>query len=338
MPPARRLALVALALTICSGVVGDAAAGRGATPVRVALVVDPEAGVEGVTGLEIVGLQRASRDFGVETRVVTHTIRTTYASTFRSLAREGYDLVVAASVLQARGALAAAASSPDTRFALMDVRAADAGERTPANVVNLSFREEEIGYVVGYLAGLVERARPGRDVVASIGGEPVPPVVRFMAGYRAGARRANPRVRHLYAYSGTFFVPESCERAAIALAAKGAGVLLPVAGRCGLGALATAKDRGLFAIGADVDQSSLGPHILTSALKRFDVAVYRAVGLLARRRLATGRDVTLGVREGALDLGRISPRVRPSLVRRTRATMREIASGRIAGIPTSLGD
>ncbi len=304
---------------------------------RIALVLDP-VGFEAIPRHEAAGLERAARDFGVEARIVIQPVRTSSTSTYRSLARQGYDLLVASSALQIPGALTAAGSAPKTKFALVDARAEELDDPLPANVAALAFREEQIGFVVGYLAGLVEQTRSGPDVVGSVGGFQAPPVDRFIAGYRAGARRASPRIRHLNAYSGTFGDPESCERVATAQIAKGAGVVFSVAGRCGLGALAAAKQHGVFGIGVDQDQSSLGPHILTSALKRFNVAVYRTVGLLVRGRFETGRDMFLGLREHGLDLGKVSPRVPPSLVRQTRAIMRQIESGRITGIPTTLGD
>lgn len=329
-----RLPLLAvLAVVVCAA---GSTAGA-AREYRVALVLDPEA-FTAIPRQEVAGLRRASQDFGVEARVVVQPIRTSSTSTFRTLAREGYDLVVAGSALLANGALTAAESNPDTRFALLDVGPVEAPEPLPGNVVALRFREEEIGFVAGYLAGLVERSREGPDVVASVGGFRFPPVDRFIAGFRAGARRASPRVRHLNAYSGTFLDPSSCARVATAQIAKGAGVVFAIAGRCERGALVAAKRHGIFGVGTDADWSSLGPHVLTSALKRFDIAVYRTVGLDVRGQLGTGSAMSLGLREAALGLGRISPRVPPSLVARTRAIMRRIASGDIAGIPTRLGE
>lgn len=327
---------VALALAIAlAGASGSEA--KGAVHHRIALVLDP-AGFEAVPRQEAAGLERAARDFGVEARIVIQPVRTSYTSTYRSLARQGYDLLIASSALQIPGALTAAGWAPKTKFALIDARAEEINVPLSANVVALAFREEQIGFAVGYLAGLVERTRPGPDVVGSVGGFQWPPVDRFIAGYRAGARRASPRVRNLNAYSGNFFDPESCERVATAQIAKGAGVVFNVAGRCGLGTLAAAKRHGVFGIGVDRDQSSLGLHVLTSALKRFDVGVYRTIELFVRGRLETGRDLFYGLREHALDLGKVSPRVPPQLVQRTRVIMGQIESGRIRGIPTTLGD
>ena len=64
----------------------------------------------------------------------------------------------------------------------------------PANVQGLLFREQEVGYLVGYLAGLEEKRRAGADAISAVGGFKEPPVDRFIAGYFAGAEKAAPGI------------------------------------------------------------------------------------------------------------------------------------------------
>lgn len=300
---------------------------------RIALVVD-QAGDTPVAVQYRAGLRRASRDFGVEVRVVVQPVRTSFTSTYRSLARESYDLVIAGTYTSAAAAIAVARLSPETSFALPDVRSGETGLALPPNVAAFGFREEEVGFVVGYLAALEERLRPGPDKIGSVGGLKAPPVDRFIAGYLAGARRARPQIRYVNRYAGTFVDQESCRRVATEQIAKGAGVVFAVAGRCGLGALAAAKQHGIWGIGVDQDQSALGAHVLTSAVKRFDAVVYRTIELLVRGRLVTGQDTLLGLREGVLELGTVSPRVPRALVDQALRVEGQIESGRITDIPT----
>lgn len=86
----------------------------------------------------------------------------------------------------------------------------------PENVGGVSTRNEEIGFVTGYLAGLVERQRPGRDVIGSVGGWKVPTVDGFISGFRAGARHASPGIWTLNAYSNDFVDPDNCRAVAAA--------------------------------------------------------------------------------------------------------------------------
>jgi basic membrane protein A len=306
---------------------------EGAKRYRIAFV----AGIDGVRPpimqQYLAGLRRAVHDLDVEVRIVVQPVRTSRTSTFEGLARQGYDLVIA----PFGGVFAAAAAYPDQRFVVVDARMAEFGARWPANVQSVTARDEEIGFVVGYLAGLVERERSGPDAVGSVGGAKFPVVDRFIAGYRAGAKRASPSIRVLNGYAN-FWDPELCGRVAGAQIAKGIGVVFNVAGACGLGTLAAARKHRIWGIGVDQDQSALGPHILTSAIKDLGLVTYRTIELLVQGRLETGGETLLGVREGVLRLGPVSPRVPRRLVVRTLAVQRAIASGRIGGIPATLKD
>src|SRR5947207_1700802 len=119
--------------------------------------------------------------------------------------------------------------------------------------------------------------KPGPDVIGSVAGQKQPPVDRFIAGYQAGAKAADPGVKTLNAYSQDFSDQAKCKQVALNQIEQGAGVIFQVAGGCGLGALDAAKEKGVWGIGVDADQSFLGPHILTSAVKRVDTAVFDAV-------------------------------------------------------------
>jgi basic membrane protein A len=277
----------------------------------------------------IAGLRRAHRAFGVDAKVVTPSYRESYESVATHLAREGVDLVIGGLAVEGSALVRAAAANPRTPFAVVDVDPAAWLSPWPSNANGVVFREQEVGYLVGYLAGLVERRRQGHDVVAAVGGMKVPPVDRFIAGYGAGVRRASPGARVLVAYSGTFTDPERCARIASAQIERGAGVVFPVAGWCGDGALASARREHVWGIGVDADRSGLGPHILTSAVKRFDVAVYRSVARLLAGTTPYGGTTSLGLREGGVALGAVSPLVPRSLVERTLDVRREIVAGRI---------
>ena len=80
---------------------------------------------------------------------------------------------------------------PKTRFAIVDVANGDLAGK-PKNVLGLLFREEQVGYLAGYLAGLEAKRLPGKDVVSSVAGEKQPPVDRFIAGYQAGREEGGP--------------------------------------------------------------------------------------------------------------------------------------------------
>jgi basic membrane protein A len=102
-----------------------------------------------------------------------------------------------------------------------------------------------------------------------------------------------------------------------------------VADACGLGALEAARERGIWGIGVDVDQSHLGRHILTSALKRFDVAVFDTIEELARGTLETGRTSRFSLRTGGVGIGTVSAAVPRPLHVEIEHVRAEIVAGKI---------
>ncbi|HTI34310.1 MAG TPA: BMP family ABC transporter substrate-binding protein [Miltoncostaea sp.] len=270
---------------------------------------------------------QAARRTGTRARIVSLDARQDVAGTFALLARQGHDLVIGDPEMAAELA-DVAERYPGTRFATIDIPVADARDRPP-NVTVVEIRPSEAAYLAGWLAGRMERRRPGPDAVGVVGGFPVPPVDAFVAPFRAGALRAAPGARVLTGYSRSFVDPTACAAVAEREVAEGAGVIFDVAGGCGPGTLDVARDAGVWAVGVDRDRAGLGPFILTSVLKRYD----RAFALLMRQarddRAPTGRAIVLGLRRGGTELGRISPRVPDRVLRELAAVRRAILRGAI---------
>ena len=129
--------------------------------------------------------------------------------------------------------------------------------------------------------------------------------------------------------------PAKCKAVAMNQIAKGAGAVFDVAGACGLGTLQAAKEKGVWGIGVDVDQSFLGRHILTSVLKNYDLDAYKTIEALVRRRLKTGGNEVWNLRNRGVGLGRISPKVPRSFVRQVARIRKQIIAGKIT-VPTTL--
>jgi basic membrane protein A len=262
--------------------------------------------------------------------VLTPAPKEGYVPSLSLLARQKYDLVIGMGIPAAAAAAIdrVATEFPQTRFAIIDV-AHDELARRPKNVVGLVFREEQAGYLAGHLAALVLTLSPGEEVISSVGGQRVPAVEKYIAGYQAGARRANPRVTTLNGYTDDFLDPVKGRSVALSQIAKGSRVVFQVASACGLGALEAARERGIWGIGVDVDQSHLGRHILTSAVKRMDVAVFDTIEELARGTLQTGRTSRFSLRNGGVGLGAISAAVPRSLEAEIEDVRAEIVAGKI---------
>ena len=295
---------------------------------RVGLVMEP-AGIDNPYNHgAYLGLERAVRELPIKGRVLTPAPKEGYVPSLSLLARQKYDLVIGTGGSAAPAIDRVATAFPGTRFAILDV-AHDDLAHCPENVLGLAFSVEQAGYLAGHLAALVLTLSPGEEVVSSVAGERVPSVERWIAGYQAGARRANPRVTTLNSYTDDFIDPVKGRSVALSQIAKGSRVVFQVADACGLGALEAASERGVWGIGVDVDQSHLGPHILTSALMRFDVAVFDTIEALARGTLETGRTSRFSLENGGVGLGAISAAVPRSLEAEIEHLKDEIVAGNI---------
>ncbi|HUQ23650.1 MAG TPA: BMP family ABC transporter substrate-binding protein [Gaiellaceae bacterium] len=350
---ARHLAPLVGLLLILAGCGGDAGSGGDAVPaaststarstepagprLQVGLVTD----IGGLDDrsfnfLANKGLEQAEKELGVQGRVVVSHSNADYVPNLSSLASRKYDLVVGVGFLMAEAVDAVAKQFPNVRFAIIDFPQQDLKSK-PANVRGLLFREQEAGYLVGYLAGLLVKGEAGsRQVIGSVGGQKIPPVDRYIAGYRAGARAANPEIETLNAYSQDFVDQARCKEVALDQIGRGARVIFQVAGQCGLGALSAAQEKNVRGIGVDADQAYLGKHVLTSALKKVDVAVLQTIQSVQEGRFEGGGNTVFDVASGAVGLGEIAPDVPADVVSQVNRVQDRIAAGGIKNIPETV--
>src|SRR5918994_6520235 len=284
------------------------------------------------------GLQRAKKQLGVEGRVFISKSERDYIPNLSTAARQGYNLIISVGFLMGDATAAVAKRFPKTKFAIIDNSGASKDLKgKPTNVRGLLFKEQEAGYLVGYLAARQIVAKPfnGQTKLGAVGGLKIPPVDRFIAGYYAGAKKASAKVTVTHAYSQDFVDQAKCKEHALSQIADGAGAVFQVAGQCGLGVLSAAKEKGVFGIGVDADQGYLGAHVMTSATKKVDVAVYKTIEAAKRSgaKFRTNFNVIFTVANGGVGYGKISARVAPALKTQLEAVRKLLAAGKIKGIP-----
>ncbi|MGH3002004.1 MAG: BMP family lipoprotein [Gaiellaceae bacterium] len=287
----------------------------------------------GFNHLAYVGLQKAAADLGVQTRVVTAASAADYVPNLSALARQGYNLVIAVGFTEIQAMESVAKTFPKTHFAIVDVSNADEGKLK--NVEGLLFREQQVGYLAGYASALAAKARGG-NVISSVGGMKQPPVDRYIAGYQAGAKAAVPGIKTLNGYSQDFTNQAKCKEVALDQIAAGSVVVFQVAGGCGLGALDAAKEKGVWGVGVDADQSFLGPYILTSALKGVNRAVYLAIKDAKDGHFKGGQDAVYGLDQNGVGLGKFSPNTPAGIESKVKRVKQQIVSGKIKNIPTTV--
>src|SRR3954447_4984547 len=279
------------------------------------------------------GLEKAEKDLGIEGRVLTSKANSDYVPNLSTLAQQGYDLVIGVGFLMADAMDTVSSKFPNTKFAIIDVDATGLKSK-PANVSGALFKEQEAGYLVGYMAGLYLKDNGG-GTAGSVGGQKIPPVDHYIAGYQAGVKAANPDAKTVNAYSQKFDDPAPCKEIALDQISQGAKVIFQVAGGCGLGALDAAKEKSVQGIGVDADQAYLGTHIMTSALKKVDVAVFETIKAVQGGTFKGGADSVFDVKSGAVGLGDTNE-VGAKYADQVKEVQDKIASGELSDIPDTV--
>jgi basic membrane protein A len=280
------------------------------------------------------GVERAKSDLGVDVKVLTSKSDADYVPNLSSLAQQKYDLVIGVGFLMSDAMNTVATKFPDTNFAIIDFSQAGLKAK-PTNVRGLLFAEQQPGYVAGYIAALYAKDKGGKQVISSVGGQKIPPVDHYIAGYQAGAKAANPDIKTLNDYSQDFVDQAKCKEIALNQIAEGAQVIFQVAGQCGLGALDAAKEKGLQGIGVDADQGYLGDYILTSAQKKVDVAVFDTVKAVQDGSFKGGEDQIFDFKNDGVAYGKLNAEGQ-KYADKAEEVKQKIISGDIADIPTEV--
>ena len=258
-----------------------------------------------------------------------------YLPNFASLARKGVNIIIGAGFLLANQEATVAKQFPNTKFAITDYTvhippfSDKKGNVLTKNVEGLTYATQENSYLVGCIAGSMAKIKGGDQTIGVVGGVKIPPVDAFLAGYQAGAKKCNPAIKVLIGYSQDFIDQAKCKTVAQNQIDQGSQVEFNVAGPCGLGTLDAAKQAGIWGVGVDVDQSYLGKHILTSAVKRVDNGVYLAIKGAQNGQFAGGSDLVFNLKNQGVALGKISPNVPASVLKTVAGLRAKIVAGTI---------
>ncbi len=240
----------------------------------------------GFNDLAYNGAEQAAAELGLELTEVTAKAEDTdqdRSDRLRLLADSGHNPIIAVGFTYAGPVAEVAAEYPDVWFGIVD----DATVEAP-NVAGLVFAEEEGSFLVGVVAAL--ESETGH--VGFIGGVNVPLIVKFEAGYIAGAKTVNPDIEITSTYlsqppdfSG-FNDPAKGKEAAKGMFDAGADIVYAAAGGSGGGLFEAATEGGYLAIGVDADQyHTAAPEvrdvIMTSMLKNVNVATHTFVTQVA---------------------------------------------------------
>jgi basic membrane protein A and related proteins len=283
------------------------------------------------------GRLKAQKDLKITTKVYVSTAESEYLPNAVAAAQAGAGAVVMNGFLLADATNTAAKQFSNVKWAITDFPRVALADK-PANAYGLTFQSEQSGFLVGYLAAEMAKAKigpygttKGKLVLGAVGGKKIPSVDNWIAGYRAGAKALDKRFKVLIDYSGDFpnSVAPKCKELALKHISQGSQAEFQVAGGCGLGALQAAKQSKIWGIGVDADQAYLGSHILTSGVKRVDTAVFDFFKLARDNKLGAGHDLVFNLKNGGQDVGKISKRVPKGFITKMNAEKALIIKGKI---------
>ena len=258
----------------------------------------------GFNHLSYEGLLQAESQLGVKGTVLQSNSGADYIPNLTRLAAAGNKLVIAVGFLMAQPLQTVATKYPNVHFAIIDSPGATAPD-TAKNIEGIDFAEQEAGYPAGYLTGLYLKDHH-YTTASSVGGQSIPPVTLYIAGYQAGVKAADPSAKLLNAYSQNFTDESSCKELALNQINAGSKVVFQVAGACGLGVISAGVQTKTQVIGVDADQSYLAPAlVLTSAEKMVNAGVFTAIKNLQAGQFSSNlqEDIT----NGGVGIGKIGP-------------------------------
>ncbi|MEO6001714.1 MAG: BMP family ABC transporter substrate-binding protein [Opitutus sp.] len=241
------------------------------------------------------GAERFKKDSGVAFREFEISNAAQREQAMSQLAKRGASIIVAVGFTQASAVEKIAKQFPAVKFVIID------GVVDLPNVQSVNFREQESSFLCGMAAAMASKT----GKIGFVGGMDIPLIRKFALGYVEGARHVNPAIEVFQNMTGTtpaaWGDPTKGAELAKSQFGRGADVVFHAAGATGLGVMQAAKDAGKLSIGCDSNQNYLHPgSVLTSAVKRVDVAVYKAFADAKAETWKPGQ-LLLGLAEDGID-------------------------------------
>ncbi len=298
------MAVSLLLVTACSADPGsgDSSSGSGLAPAAL-VVAQGGLGDESYNDLANSGFQSGLEAAGLEgSAIESDDVVGQGEQILRRAGDEGFGVVIDLEYSHAEILPAVASEYPDTNWVLVNAEAA--GD----NVASVLFQEQEGSYLAGALAAIQtsNTADPKinpEKVIGVIGGTQSVGIDKFLVGFVQGARDTDPDVQVLVSYTNDFADPTVGQQQAQSMFDQGADIVYAVAGGTGAGVIQAAVDNDRYAIGVDANQDAVAEgNVLTSMLKKTDVAVESVLQSYADGDFPGGQTLNLGLAEDGVGL------------------------------------
>lgn len=261
-----------------------------------------------------------------------------YVPNLSTFADEKLDLIVAPGFLFNNAMLEVAGKYPQQKFMIIDSVVQDKDGKMVPNVANAVFAEHEGSFLVGVAAALKAKADK-KNVLGFLGGMQFPLIERFQAGFEQGVKAVDPTMKILVDYAGDFGDPAKGQALAQKQFNAGAYIIFHAAGGTGNGMIKEAKERSQkgdirWAIGVDKDQYADGAYgnksaVLTSMMKRVDVAAYQIAKLTKDGKFPGGQVFTFSLANDGVGIPAKNPNLTNDMVKKVNEFAAQIKSGKL---------
>jgi len=241
------------------------------------------------------GATEAQKKLGIRLKTVESSDDISLEPTLRTFAQKQFPLIIAVGFVQKNAVERVAKQFPKTHFVLID-----ATSDIP-NVRSIVFKEHEGSFLVGALSAMASKSHK----IGFVGGMDIPMIRRFQLGFESGVKHISPQAMVFTNYVGSssdaWRNPTKAKELALSQYNKGVDVIFSPSGASGLGVFDAAEQMQKLAVGCDSNQNWVKPGlILTSMLKKVDVAVFNAIELETQSKFQGGV-FDLGLTENGVD-------------------------------------
>lgn len=276
---------------------------------------------------------------GTDYKFLQSTQDADYIPNLSTFADEKLDLIIAPGFLFTEAMSTVAQQYPNQKFMIIDSVVMDKTGKFLPNVVNAVFAANEGSFLVGAAAGLKAK-KDKKNKVGFVGGMNVPLIQEFQAGYEAGVKAAYPECQVSVDYTGSFTDAGIGQAMAAKQFGDGVYIIYQAAGASGNGVIKEAKDRSAkgdirWAIGVDKDQYKDGIYsgsksaILTSMMKRVDVASYEVSKMTMTGKFPGGQILTFDLKSKGVGIPDTNPNLSSDISSAVKGYAAKIASGSI---------
>ena len=252
------------------------------------------------------GLKKVKEDMGIDTKYQESEQESDFNPNFETLLDNDFDMLWGVGFKLSQPTYDSALANPDRSYGIIDFSYEgnpDFPEGTPENLLGVIFKDEQSSFLAGYVAGHTTET----NKVGFVGGIEGDVISKFEFGYQAGvqyaAKELGKDIEVVSQYADSFGDAAKGKTIATNMFQQGADIVFHAAGGVGDGVIEAAKEQDLWAIGVDRDQNDLAPdNVLTSVMKRVDVAIYKVVEDFKAGNFEGGKTVIYGLEDDSVGL------------------------------------